>query len=172
MKATGLEVTIKRTIVMTSIIGLVIMAIACGAEQSNSSDTVASEDVQPVWDGPLVVTASEIAAGSSQEAIVTVQEAFVQAIRIQDAAAYSALCNPTTPSFDISEAEFFFGTVYSQITDLSGFGHRNVEIRMYGEDSARSDSDIFIFDEPDGVTISYFWSKVDGKWYSDSKCTY
>jgi hypothetical protein len=43
---------------------------------------------------------------------------------------------------------------------------------MYGEDSARSDSDIFTFDEPDGVSISYFWSRVDGEWYSDSKCTF
>jgi hypothetical protein len=162
----------KRTIFVIIILGLAITAMACGAEQSESQDTVASEDEQPVWDGPLVVTASEIAAGSSQEAIVAAQEAFVQAIRNQDAVAYSALCNPTTPSFDVSEADFFFATVYSQKTDLSGFGHRNVEIRMYGDDSARSDSDIFTFDEPDGVTISYFWSKVNGEWYSDSKCTY
>ena len=158
---------------------ILLSAAACGGDTDEAttddsvlSDTGTSSIAPSPWDGPLVVTASEIVAGSSQEAILTTQKAFVQAIRNQDAVAYAALCNPTTPSFDVSEADFFFGTVYSQKTDLSGFGHRNVEIRMYGEDSARSDSDIFTFDEPDGVTISYFWSKVDGKWYSDSKCTY
>jgi|APSaa5957512535_1039671.scaffolds.fasta_scaffold24392_5 hypothetical protein len=163
----------ERTLLVVAIAGIAILAMACGAEQSTSIvDTVEPEEAASVWDGPLVITTSEIAAGSSQEAIVIRQKAFVQAIRTQDAEAYVALCNPTTPSFDVSEADFFFNTVYSQITDLSGFGHRNVEIRMYGEDSARSDSDIFTFDEPDGVSISYFWSRVDGEWYSDSKCTF
>ena len=54
--------------------------------------------------------------------------------------------------------------------DLAGINHRNVTFKLLSDDLASTESSIYSFESLLADGFTYTWSKVDGKWYSDSSC--
>ncbi len=170
---------------------LMVTVIACGGEadevvaiQTNAADVQPSSTPEPdafddiassgiqkrTFTGPVVVPLTEPEPGSDEEAIIETMERFVQAVITSNVDAYLAECNPTRTVFTVPQAEFFFEDVFSQFGDPAGWNYRDVTVRLYGEDTAISETTIYHFDEVYGEDYSISWSKVDGIWYSNSNC--
>lgn len=178
----------KRLIVVSAVLILAV-ATACGsndepldeivvvAEQSDTvldsesvSDSIKTEPNTPASAGPVVVPAVEPVPGSEEAAILDVLDSVGRAMRTQDWNLYLEACNPTRAMFKLPQITFLGEERFNQSGLIAGTSYRDVTVRLYGEDTAITESNLYEYDNLLFENYSHSWTKLDGNWYSNSNC--
>lgn len=122
--------------------------------------------------GPRVVPTADPDPNSEEARVLDAFERWVHALAAENWSGYLDVCNPTRDNFTPDQMEFVADTFFSPFGDLAGTNYRNVEVKLFGEETATVSSSLYSFENLlfDGFT--YSWSKVDGRWYSDSSCDF
>ena len=127
---------------------------------------------------PAVVPAEVPEPGSETEKVLAVFTKWIEAIRAEDWQGVADLCPPENRAVATAEKIGFgfnqFRADYTRVTfPFAGYNVRNATVRLYGEDTARADGDIYNYNEFATGNISDLWIKKDGTWYSESYvCTH
>jgi hypothetical protein len=124
----------------------------------------------PVFTGPRVSPVTEPIPGSDEEKILDTFDRWVYALSIEDWDGYLAECNPNEHMFTPNQLEFVADTFFKPFGDLAGTNYRNVTVELLGNDLAKTDAALYSFNNLLFSGFAYSWSKVDGRWYTDSSC--
>ncbi len=147
---------LKRIAVRLLIPGLLLIVFtACGGDEP------AEQVLFPA------VAAEE---GSEEAIILDRLDQVIRALRSEDWDTYLEICNPGRDKFKLEQIVFLADTIFNPNGGMLGTNHRNVTVKVYGEDTAITESDYYEFEEHLFEDYSYSWSKVDGIWYSNSNC--
>ena len=157
-------------------------AASSGGESITSGESVSAETAptaEPEKDPPAVpVSPKEVPeSGSLQEDILVVFEQQVRAMNTFDVEMYLDTCIPgnITPAdfleFSWTEQGGEYGFQIPGFT-LDGFNARDVEFRVYSDDTVRTTFEMFNHDTWVAGGVSRNWEKVDDRWYSTAmSCT-
>ena len=157
-------------------------AVSSKSESIKSGESVAevtAPTVEPTREPPAVpVTPKEVPeAGSIQEDILKLFEQQVRAMNTFNAQMYLDACIPgNIPSVEHTEYGWReVGGEYKFLIrgfNLAGFNARNVEFRVYNEDSVNTTFDMYDYGKWVADRVTRGWEKVDDQWYSTAlSCT-
>lgn len=177
------QLTPIRTLIVGSLLTLSI-ASACGGdaapEAAPTATSVATATAAPVATptedvvaeiAPApVVPAVEPEAGSDEATILDGLDQVARAMRTEDWVSYLEVCNPTRSIFTLAQIEFLADNIFNTSGNMAGTNYRDVTVQIYGEDTAKTESNLYEYDTVIFENYSHSWSKVDGNWYSNSNC--
>ena len=117
-----------------------------------------------------VIPATEPAPGSDHEALLLLMERSVDAERAGDWQAIHDMCIPelrekiTADQIRaVAQPRFRYALDY----DPENTSFRNVEVKLYGENTAILTFDVWQHDAEVGKALAKQYAKTDGKWYID-----
>ena len=137
----------------------------------SDSDTASSSTTDDrVAPAEAVVPEIEPEPGSDEEAILGVLERVTLAIRSENTGEYVESCNPTRSRLTEAQTKFVFESVFTPFGELAGITHRDVTVRTFKDDTAITESVMYVYDDVLMSRFQYSFTKVDGNWYADTNC--
>lgn len=165
---------------MTGLVIVLIAALmlsACGGDDAAAAEPEPTAAPKAEIPEVAVVPAEEPEPGSDEEKILAQLEKQVRAMNTLDPELFLETCVPDTATPKPEQILFAWtelGGWFYQYEEFSneGFNTRNVEFRTYKDDTASSKFSVYNYDNLVVEGFSFWWTPVDGEWYSTSAlCT-
>ena len=154
--------------------------VACGGDDEPALVPTSAPTTVPTE--VAVIPATEPAPGSDQEALLLLLERSVEAERAGDWQAIRDMCNPELrEKITVDQVRqltenppgSYSGRTAAPPYDPENTSFRNVEVKLYGEDTAVLAFDMWQHDTEVSKAHSVTYTKTDGKWYRDgSPCVF